>query len=196
MIGGNKVVALGSCPHAVDRYRFDGKEKRLSLGVYPDVGLKEARDRRDAARKLLVGGVNPSANRKAQKAARTDRAANRFEILAREWYAKFSSTWADLHRDPPKYSFASDPISACTTSSTSALTPSPLSANRPFPKPRPGPNFPSAIASSKLVVSDAMNLPDSVATLLQQALKPDLQTLLYTTVSGLPCRRTTSSTGC
>ena len=39
------------------KYRFDGKEKRLSLGVYPDVSLKEARDRRDAARKLLTDGI-------------------------------------------------------------------------------------------------------------------------------------------
>lgn len=81
------------------KYRIDGKEKRLSLGVYPDVGLKEARDRRDAARKLLADGVDPSENRKAQKAVKANRAANSFEILAREWYAKFSSTWADLHRD-------------------------------------------------------------------------------------------------
>jgi hypothetical protein len=41
------------------KYRFDGKEKRLSLGVYPDVGLKEARARRDNTRKLLAGGVDP-----------------------------------------------------------------------------------------------------------------------------------------
>ncbi len=80
------------------KYRFEGKEKRLSLGVYPDVGLKEARDRRDAARKVLADGVDPSANRKAQKAAKADRAANSFEVLAREWYAKFVSAWGDLHR--------------------------------------------------------------------------------------------------
>ena len=36
------------------KYRFGGKEKRVSLGVYPDVGLKDARDRRDEARKLLA----------------------------------------------------------------------------------------------------------------------------------------------
>jgi hypothetical protein len=53
------------------KYRCEGKEKRLSLGTYPDVGLKDAR-------KLLVGGVDPSAHRKAQKAARATRAANRF----------------------------------------------------------------------------------------------------------------------
>lgn len=81
------------------KYRFQGKEKRLSLGVYPDVGLKEARDRRDAARKLLADGVDPSENRKAQKAAKASLAANTFEVIAREWYAKFSSDWGELHRD-------------------------------------------------------------------------------------------------
>jgi hypothetical protein len=44
------------------KFRFDSKEKRLSLGVYPDVSLKDARDRRDAARKLLANGIDPSEN--------------------------------------------------------------------------------------------------------------------------------------
>jgi hypothetical protein len=68
------------------KYRFDHKEKRLSLGTYPDVGLKNARNRRDDARKLLASGVDPGANRKALKASRADRVANTFEVLAREWY--------------------------------------------------------------------------------------------------------------
>ncbi len=79
------------------KYRFDGKEKRLSLGVYPDVSLKDARERRDAARKLLADGTDPSENRKAQKSARADRAANSFEVVAREWFAKYSATWAKDH---------------------------------------------------------------------------------------------------
>lgn len=79
------------------KYRLDGKEKRLSLGVYPDVSLKDARERRDAARKLLADGTDPSENRKAQKSARADRAANSFEVVAREWYAKYSATWAKDH---------------------------------------------------------------------------------------------------
>ncbi len=81
------------------KYRFDGKEKRVSLGVYPDVSLKDARDRRDAARKLLADGIDPSANRKAQKSAHADRAANSFEVVAREWFAKYSATWAANHSD-------------------------------------------------------------------------------------------------
>jgi integrase len=74
------------------KYRFDGKEKRLSLGVYPDVGLKEAREGRDEARKLLSQGVDPGEHRKAKKAAKADRAANSFEVVAREWVKKYAPT--------------------------------------------------------------------------------------------------------
>jgi integrase len=81
------------------KYRFAGREKRLSLGVYPDVSLKDARDRRDAARKLLADGIDPSENRKSQKSAREDRAANSFEMVAREWIAKYSPSWAKSHSD-------------------------------------------------------------------------------------------------
>ena len=79
------------------KYRFHGKEKRLSLGVYPDVSLQDARARRDAARKLLANDVDPSAARKAEKAAVADRAANSFEVLAREWFAKHVANWSDSH---------------------------------------------------------------------------------------------------
>ncbi|MGA2674517.1 MAG: Arm DNA-binding domain-containing protein, partial [Terracidiphilus sp.] len=65
------------------RFRFEGKEKLLSLGVYPDVGLKDARNRRDEARKLLAEGTDPGEDRKTQKTARQDRAANSFEAIAR-----------------------------------------------------------------------------------------------------------------
>ena len=75
------------------RFTFDGKEKLLSLGTYPDVSLKDARERRDANRKLLANGVNPSENRKMQKSVRADQAANSFEVVAREWYA----TWSANH---------------------------------------------------------------------------------------------------
>lgn len=79
------------------KYRFGGKEKRVSLGVYPDVGLKEARDRRDDARKLLANDIDPSENRKAQKAAKVERTANSFEVVAREWFEKHSANWSDNH---------------------------------------------------------------------------------------------------
>lgn len=79
------------------KYRIGGKEKRLSLGVYPDVGLGEARDRREAARKLIANGNDPSEQRKAAKREAAGRAANSFEAVAREWYAKQSHTWVASH---------------------------------------------------------------------------------------------------
>lgn len=72
------------------KYRFAGKEKRLSLGVYPEVGLKEARDRREDAKQLLADGVDPSVERRVQKVATVERAASSFEAVAREWHAKYA----------------------------------------------------------------------------------------------------------
>lgn len=69
------------------KYRFGGKEKRLALGAYPDTGLKDARDKRDAARKLLAEGTDPGEARKASKAAGEERAANSFAMIAAEWLA-------------------------------------------------------------------------------------------------------------
>lgn len=79
------------------KYRFGGKEKRLSLGTYPDTSLADAREKRDAARKLLAAGIDPGEQRKAVKAAGEERAANSFEVIAREWHAKQSATWVDMH---------------------------------------------------------------------------------------------------
>lgn len=81
------------------RYKFDNKEKLLSLGVYPDVGLKEARERREAARKLLANDIDPGQHRKAKKAANTERAANSFEVICREWLeARKDSVEPDQHK--------------------------------------------------------------------------------------------------
>jgi hypothetical protein len=52
------------------KYRFAGKEKRISLGVYPDVSLKDARDRRDEARRLLANDIDPSKHRQSHKVHR------------------------------------------------------------------------------------------------------------------------------
>jgi hypothetical protein len=79
------------------KYRYGGKEKRLSLGVYPDVGLKDAREGRDDARKLLSQGVDPSANRKATKLAGVNRHSNSFEVVAREWFGKYKPNWVESH---------------------------------------------------------------------------------------------------
>jgi hypothetical protein len=81
------------------KYRVGGKEKRLSLGVYPEVTLVKARERRNDARKLLAGGTDPSEHRKATKAAGVERAANSFEAIAREWFDRLKPSWDEKHAD-------------------------------------------------------------------------------------------------
>jgi len=78
------------------KYRFDGKEKLLAFGVYPETSLKESRDKRDEARKLLAQGIDPGENRKAMKAAKTAESET-FEVVAREWIAKFKPSWSESH---------------------------------------------------------------------------------------------------
>jgi integrase len=80
-------------------YRFAGKRKTLAIGVYPDVSLADARDRRDRARKLLSDAIDPGAQRKAMRASNAHRTTNSFEVVAREWFAKFSPNWAASHAD-------------------------------------------------------------------------------------------------
>ncbi len=70
------------------KYRFQGKEKRISLGTYPTIGLKEARERREDTKKILANGIDPSAQRQAIKASITSIDQNSFEVVTREWFDK------------------------------------------------------------------------------------------------------------
>lgn len=79
------------------KYRFGGKEKLLSFGVYPAVTLSEARRRREDAKKLLANGVDPGEARKAEKAAQAEAAVNTFEAVTREWHERFKGEWSDNH---------------------------------------------------------------------------------------------------
>ncbi len=76
------------------QYRYDGRQKLLSMGIYPAVTLKQARQRRNDAKKLLADGIDPSAARKAEKAG----AKNTFLAVAKEWYAKQEKTWRPSYR--------------------------------------------------------------------------------------------------
>lgn len=67
------------------KYRVSGKERKLAIGVYPDISLKDARIARDEARQLLAKGIDPSAEKQARKLASHQAAANSFEVIAREW---------------------------------------------------------------------------------------------------------------
>lgn len=78
------------------KYRFGGIEKLLTIGTYPQTMLAEARQKRDVARALIEKGIDPGDTKKAQKAAETQETET-FEVIAREWHDKFSSSWAHSH---------------------------------------------------------------------------------------------------
>ena len=76
-------------------YRCQSKRKTLSMGVYPAISLKDARDRRDEAKKQLANGIDPAMVRKSQKHQQSQ--PNTFEAVAREWHDKFKPGWSDSH---------------------------------------------------------------------------------------------------
>ena len=78
------------------KYRHAGKEKRLAFGVYPDVTLKDARDRREQARKVIERGEDPGELRKAAKAKAEHEAGNTFEAVARDWLTHQAGRWAPV----------------------------------------------------------------------------------------------------
>jgi integrase len=80
------------------KYRFDGREKLLALGPYPEISLAEARLSREEARKQIAHGIDPAGVRKAMKQAETVETET-FEVIAREWYLKFSPVWAPSHAE-------------------------------------------------------------------------------------------------
>ncbi len=70
------------------KYRYGGKEKKLALGAFPETGLREARGKRDEARKLLETGIDPGAQRRLDKLSKALQVANTFEAIADEYIAK------------------------------------------------------------------------------------------------------------
>lgn len=79
------------------RYWQAGKEKSLSLGVYPRISLSAARKKRDEMREQLQADLDPSAERKAENLRKKLAAENSFEAVAREWYGKQMHTWVPHH---------------------------------------------------------------------------------------------------
>jgi len=79
-------------------YRFAGKQKLLTIGPYPTVGLREARDKREEAKKLLLANIDPSSAKQEAKAAAVEAASNSFEAVTREWFAKHSPSWTPIYR--------------------------------------------------------------------------------------------------
>ena len=76
------------------KYRIGGKEKLLALGVYPEVSLSDARERRIQARKASAAGRDPADAKRESKLIAARKANNAFEVVAREWFEKREHEWA------------------------------------------------------------------------------------------------------
>lgn len=81
------------------KYRFNEKEKRISLGTYPDTSLSEAREKHRDARKLLANSIDPSEHRKASKEESINNSINTFETVARDWLKSHMKGKAKSHDD-------------------------------------------------------------------------------------------------
>ena len=79
------------------KYRMDGKEKQMALGSYPDVSLKAARLKRDAAKATKSAGIDPVQALKLEKLKATRNTGDTFRVIAMEWYGKQASQWSDGH---------------------------------------------------------------------------------------------------
>lgn len=80
-------------------YRFDGKQKTLALGQYPEVSLAQAREKQANARKLIAQGIDPGQAKKAAKKARIDALGNSFEAVAREWWISHTKNLSLTHKE-------------------------------------------------------------------------------------------------
>lgn len=76
-------------------YRFDGRRKTISLGVYPSTSLAEARAKREEAKRQIANGMDPSVKRQAERHVGEDT----FEAVGKEWFARFSPNWAKSHSE-------------------------------------------------------------------------------------------------
>jgi integrase len=81
------------------KYWFGGKERRMSLGVYPDVSLVDARKKREDLRRKVAAGIDPAEERKAEATALIESTENTFEAVACEWFEMFSKTWVPDHAE-------------------------------------------------------------------------------------------------
>ncbi len=91
------------------KYRVAGKEKLLSFGAYPVIGLQQARQLRDSARQQLAEGVDPGEHKKATRQAQKAEGLT-FEVLANEWYAYNAPRWAESSRYKAKLYLENDMI--------------------------------------------------------------------------------------
>lgn len=105
------------------KYRFNGKEKLLALGVYPDTSLKKARTARAKAKEQLSGGIDPGDFKQKEKDSKKIRAANTFENIAREWWEKRKGEWTESHAGRVLKSLEQDIFPAFGNEPVAEITP-------------------------------------------------------------------------
>ena len=105
------------------KYRFGGKEKRLALGVYPDVSLKDAREKLSDARKLLDQEIDPSQHKKDKKLLRVEASKNSFRAISEEWIKKQANGWSEIHTTKVQRMLNKDLLPWLGTRPISEITP-------------------------------------------------------------------------
>ena len=87
------------------KYRLAGREKVFAVGVYPEVGLAEAREKALAARRLIRDGADPVVERRRRQAGNT---SNTFQAIAEDWIASRESDWSPSYRDAVQSALAAN----------------------------------------------------------------------------------------
>lgn len=105
------------------KYRINGKEKRLALGVYPEVSLAHAREKRAEARKDIQNGQAPSFTKKEKKRLSKQNADNSFEVIAHEWHEHNKSRWTDGYGKEILHRLESDVFPSIGNYPITAITP-------------------------------------------------------------------------
>src|SRR5476649_1611330 len=96
--GGGLYLEVAPSGSRIWRFRFrqmNGKENTLTYGPYPEISLREAREKRLETRRLMLQGVDPAMHREDAKRLAAEQAANTFEKIAREWYANKVPMWSE-----------------------------------------------------------------------------------------------------
>jgi hypothetical protein len=81
------------------KYRFGGRERILALGVYPEISLGDARERRAQARKTLAAGTDPGVMKKEAKRQGVLKGEHTFEVIALEWYEQNQQRWVSRYSE-------------------------------------------------------------------------------------------------
>jgi len=106
--GGLYLLVMKSGKYWRFDYTYETKRKTLAIGVYPDINLKTAREKHQAAKELIARGVNPSEYKQQAKAEQIAITENTFEAIALEWFTKTSLQWSQSHSDKTMSRFKND----------------------------------------------------------------------------------------